>query len=258
MINNPGPQGNSTDVSTLTGTTLSSTVTASSLTSFGNAPVFIGTITNDSASFGNVGEFVQTLVAVGAPVSLSNNTAANTSSINLSTGDWDVEGNVNLSAGSATITATSAGITTTSATIPVDGSEVYSGEIITTTTEIDSIVLPRKRISITSTPKTGVTAVAATDVITSTAHGYSNGQPVYFTSLTGGAGLVINTIYFVINTATDTFKLSATSGGAAIDITTTMTDGTVKAGSIVYLVSKCVFSAGPVVSFGQINARRVR
>ncbi len=216
-----------------------------------------GTATNDSATFGNIGEFRQTLVAVGSPVALSTNTAANVAQLALPNGDWDVDGNVNLSASGATRTETSGGISTTSATVPVDGSEVYDGVVLTTTTEIDSLVFPRKRVSLTSTVHTGLTA-AVTDVITDTAHGFSNGQPVYFTAITGGAGLAINTIYFVINAATDTYKLSATSGGAAVDITTIMTAGTLYAGTLVYLIAKCVFSAGSIGSFGQISARRVR
>jgi hypothetical protein len=40
-----------------------------------------------------------------------------------------------------------------------------------------------------------------------------------FMNGTAPTGLTEGTHYFVINAATDTFKVSATSGGAAIDIT---------------------------------------
>lgn len=138
-----------------------------------------GTVTNDSATAGYVGEFVSSLVAVGSPVSLTTNTAANVTSISLTAGDWDVQGNVNFTGTSATITAGQGGISSTSATLPTDGSEVYDGLLTTTTTDTSSISLPRKRMSLAAT-------------------------------------------------------------------------------TTVYMVAKKVFSAGTVVAFGSLNARRVR
>jgi len=68
------------------------------------------------------------------------------------------------------------------------------------------------------------TAVNATDIMTSVAHGMANDTPVYVQStLTLPTGLIANTIYYVINTATDTFQLSTSVGGSAIDYST---DGT--------------------------------
>lgn len=65
-----------------------------------------------------------------------------------------------------------------------------------------------------------VTATASTDVVNSTAHGLTDGDSVVFTALTGGAGLSTDTPYYVVSAATDTFKVSLTKGGTAIDITT--------------------------------------
>jgi hypothetical protein len=65
-----------------------------------------------------------------------------------------------------------------------------------------------------------VFTAATTDVITSAAHGWENGQAVMMS--TAGvlpAGLAIETRYFVIDKTTDTFKVSLTSGGSAVDIT---------------------------------------
>lgn len=66
----------------------------------------------------------------------------------------------------------------------------------------------------------------ATDVtnntITSIAHGLTNGTVVRVLSFAGGAlpgGLAEDTRYFVVGATADTFQLSATSGGVAIDIT---------------------------------------
>jgi len=79
------------------------------------------------------------------------------------------------------------------------------------------------------TVPTGIsaTADASTDVVSATGSGFSNGNKVAFTALTGGAGLTINTVYYVVSASGDTFKVSATLGGSAIDITTDITSGTV-------------------------------
>lgn len=65
-----------------------------------------------------------------------------------------------------------------------------------------------------------VTATASTDVVNSTSHGLSDGDSVVFTALTGGAGLATDTPYYVVSSATNTFKVSLTKGGTAVDITT--------------------------------------
>jgi hypothetical protein len=76
-------------------------------------------------------------------------------------------------------------------------------------------------------------SAAADDIIdTAAPHGLSAGDQVVFTALTGGAGLSINTPYFVIaaNLAAQTFQVSATAGGAAVNFTTDITAGTVSVG----------------------------
>jgi len=75
----------------------------------------------------------------------------------------------------------------------------------------------------------GVTGVAATDVITVPFHTFTNNQIVRFTSLTGGSGLTTATDYYVRDISGNTFKLAATSGGAAIDFTTNITAGSIGA-----------------------------
>lgn len=75
-----------------------------------------------------------------------------------------------------------------------------------------------------------ITATAATDTVNAPKHPFANGVKVEFPSLTGGgAGLTAGTDYYVIDAATNTFKVSATRGGAAIDITTDATAGTARA-----------------------------
>jgi hypothetical protein len=68
------------------------------------------------------------------------------------------------------------------------------------------------------TDSTGVT----NDTITSSGHGLSNTDRVQVFNVFAEslpAGLTEGTIYYVVSAATDTFKVSLTSGGAAVDIT---------------------------------------
>lgn len=61
-----------------------------------------------------------------------------------------------------------------------------------------------------------------TDTITAVAHGLSNDQRVFVMASPGAVlptGLSEGTAYFVIGATADTFQLSATQGGAAVDIT---------------------------------------
>ena len=62
-----------------------------------------------------------------------------------------------------------------------------------------------------------------TDVITKSNHGWANGQKIkyYHNGGTALAGLSNDTNYYVIDSATDTFKVSTTSGGSAINLTGT-------------------------------------
>ena len=53
-----------------------------------------GTSTNDSASSGNIGEYISSSVGSGGAISLSNNTPADITHVSLTAGDWDCRGNV--------------------------------------------------------------------------------------------------------------------------------------------------------------------
>jgi len=70
--------------------------------------------------------------------------------------------------------------------------------------------------------------VASTDVITAVGHNFVSNQGVIFPTLTGGSGLTAaTTIYFVRDISGDTFKVSTSSGGSAVNFTTDITAGTV-------------------------------
>lgn len=63
------------------------------------------------------------------------------------------------------------------------------------------------------------TVVAATDVFTATAHSYADNEAVILSSLTGAAGVTAGPTYYIRDSTVNTFKLAATIGGAAINIT---------------------------------------
>ena len=62
------------------------------------------------------------------------------------------------------------------------------------------------------------TADAGTDVITANAHGLINGETLRFKGGDLPSGLVQVTLYYVRDVTTNTFKVAATSGGAAINL----------------------------------------
>ena len=68
-----------------------------------------------------------------------------------------------------------------------------------------------------------VTFTDAGDLVTRTAHGYTNGMQVQFFNIASTTGIVNSQFYFVINATANTFQVAATTGGAALALTT---DGT--------------------------------
>jgi hypothetical protein len=76
----------------------------------------------------------------------------------------------------------------------------------------------------TGTGSPATTAIACTftdagDLVNLTAHGLENGDQVSFATITTTTGITNNTIYFVVNKTADTFQVAATSGGAALALT---------------------------------------
>jgi hypothetical protein len=91
----------------------SSAFTAYATAAIGQLP---GTTTNDSASAGNIGEYVSSTVNSGSAVALTSSTSANITSITLSAGDWDISGKVGfVPAATTTMTLLGGDINTTSA-----------------------------------------------------------------------------------------------------------------------------------------------
>lgn len=69
-----------------------------------------------------------------------------------------------------------------------------------------------------STPATVTITIATPGVVSWAGHGLPNGREVVFTT-TGAlpTGLTAGTVYYVVSASTNTFQVSATKGGAAID-----------------------------------------
>lgn len=68
----------------------------------------------------------------------------------------------------------------------------------------------------------GTVVSTAGDAISSNGHGLANTNRVFFATVAGESlptGLSASTLYFVVGATTDTFQVSLTSGGAAVDIT---------------------------------------
>jgi len=63
--------------------------------------------------------------------------------------------------------------------------------------------------------KSVTTTSTTTDTFTSTAHGFASNDPVTVT-MSGGSGLTVGVVYYIVNSATNTFQLSLTLGGTVI------------------------------------------
>lgn len=100
----------------------------------------------------------------------------------------------------------------------------FNALILSDQTLYDSLSRPELDFPSTSTTipgatATAVTGAASTDLLTATAHGYVNGDVVRLVVSSGLAGLTSGTKYFVVSATTNTFALSTTVGGSAVNIT---------------------------------------
>ena len=96
--------------------------------------------------------------------------------------------------------------------------------------------------------KQSLAADASTDVLTANAHGFNDGDAVVLEELRSGAalptGLSEGILYYVRDKTTHTFKLAATVGGSAIDITGAGSGGYVRLALIVQNGNPVKFPAG--------------
>jgi hypothetical protein len=160
-----------------TTTTGTSTLTSRMQISGTGAVAMQGTVTNDSATAGYIGEYVSSIVASSA-VSLTSGTAVNLTSFSLTAGDWDVwsEAWFNAAA-STTISELATSITVASGSFPgspQDGvSTVVLGTYAAGLSRSTAIGVPSApaRVSIGATTTYYLNAVAQFGVSTLTAGG---------------------------------------------------------------------------------------
>jgi len=125
------------------------TVSASGTITPSQTNGIVGTTTNNNANAGSFGEFVTSTSGVA---SITSGTPTNITSISLTAGDWDVQGNiVYLPQAGATLTIVIAAINTTSATLPAQPNYTFGGGISVTSGSGASALAPVQRISLSAT-----------------------------------------------------------------------------------------------------------
>lgn len=72
------------------------------------------------------------------------------------------------------------------------------------------------------------TTQVAGNTFTKASHGIPDGTPIVVTAMATSAGVTLNRRYYVVGTATNTFQVAATRGGAAVDLTGSDGTATVK------------------------------
>lgn len=111
-------------------------------------------------------------------------------------------------------------------TVESSGSVAASDLVVTTDIIGETSLVELTVTGGTEQAGTGVTVTSASPaVVTWLAHGFSANQPVYFTAAAIPTGMTAYQIYYVIggSITTNTFEISATSGGSAINTTSTGT-----------------------------------
>ena len=168
---------------TFTNKTFNSTGTGNVLQVSGvtvSAGQYPGETSTGSATAGNVGELVSSIISAAAPVSLTTSTTTNITSISLTAGDWDVWGNVGYIPAATTNTTTYiSAINTTSATLPGTTqpdkqhftSYPNAGQVIASGNHVFSTTI-QTRLSLSGTTTVYLIGRADFTVSTQTAYGY--------------------------------------------------------------------------------------
>lgn len=134
-----------------------------------------GTATSDSASAGNIGEYITSTVLVGSSVSLTTSIPANVTSVSLTAGDWDCRGNLIFNAaGTTSVTFEGGWISATSATFPtLPNAGSYNAYVGAATVGLSSSYsLSPSRFSLGTTTTVFLSAEAIFTVSTTTVYGF--------------------------------------------------------------------------------------
>lgn len=100
-VNNPGTITTSGNVGFIPGTTALGQWNGGTLQS-ATAGQYPGVASNTAATAGNIGEYISSTVLIGSAVSLVTGTPKDVTTVTITAGDWDCEGNVFLSVGGTT------------------------------------------------------------------------------------------------------------------------------------------------------------
>ena len=134
-----------------------------------------GTATNDSASAGNIGEFVSSTVSSGSAVSLTTGSAKDITTISLGAGDWDSWGLVAfLPAGTTTVSALIAYLSTTANTNPPspNGGADSALQCAFTTGAEQRLTAGTMRLSLSASATISLGALSNFGISTMTAYGF--------------------------------------------------------------------------------------
>jgi hypothetical protein len=151
----------------------SSSGTPSLSTTIPKGVATVGVTDASNATAGNIGEYMSSTVLAGSAVSVSNGSATNVTSINLTAGDWDVTGTVVLVPSSSTISNFLFWISTTSATLPTAPNSGSFSQI-DTVTSTGQIALPTGpiRVNVSTTTTTYLCVYSAFSGGSNTAYGF--------------------------------------------------------------------------------------
>ena len=138
-----------------------------------------GTVTNDDATAGSLGEIVTSTIPTGSAVAVTDSTPVNVTSISLTAGDWDVSGVVNFNLSGVTGTSFQSGVSLTTATLPAQASGSGMGTdalasiplVTTLLTGLHNMHINPVRIKLAATTTVYLVAKQALTVGTSVAFG---------------------------------------------------------------------------------------
>ncbi|MFM0439281.1 hypothetical protein PQQ84_22670 [Paraburkholderia strydomiana] len=149
------------------------TLQATSTITPSSAAGIAGTTTNDNANAGSVGEFVSSNRVTGSALSLTNNTAADITSVSLTAGDWDCRGGVGFTT-SAGASGLLGWINNASVAQPLLSSGFGNTQLIGTSAILGNnlISIMPTRISAASTVTVYLSAAALFSSGTASAYGY--------------------------------------------------------------------------------------
>lgn len=172
----------------------------------------INTVATSIANVNTVATNIANIASVVAALANINSVAGGLTNINTVAGSI---ANVNTTATNI------ANVNTVATNISaINGVSALATKVEDFVTTLENVPIPSPSATpVTFNPATAVNT--GTDVITITAHGYYEGQLLYYTHGGGTAigGLTTATLYYAKTVTTNTFQLSATRGGAAINLT---------------------------------------